>query len=151
MTFIESIKTCYKKAFTIKGRASRSEFWWFALYFFCGYAIAVWLFDIDTPSLFYGSFNKLSDVSSSISAVSSMIKDASSIAAMIAIFLLLVLPYITCSVRRLHDTGRSGWYWFIGFIPIIGGLIRFLMLIDGSDSDNEYGADPTGESFNYEY
>ena len=143
MTFIESIITCYKKAFTIKGRASRSEFWWFALYFFCVYVIASWFFIPVVPPVFYEFFRD-------IPVLSSMNYDATRIAAMIAMFLLLVLPYITCSVRRLHDTGRSGWYWLIGFIPYVGELIRFLMLIDGSDGDNEYGPDPTGESFYYE-
>ena len=144
MTFIESIITCYKKAFTIKGRASRSEFWWFALYFFCAYILTAWLLDLlILPPISYNFFKDLSEVSF-------VIYDASNIAAMIAIFLFLVLPYITCSIRRLHDTGRSGWYWLIGFIPFVGGLIRFLMLIDKSDGDNEYGPDPTGESFYYE-
>ena len=108
------------------------------------YVIAAWFFIPVVPPISYNFFKN-------ISTLSSMTYDASSIAAMIAIFLLLVLPYVTCSIRRLHDTGRSGWYWLIGFIPIIGGLIRFLMLIDRSQGNNEYGPDPTGKSFDYEY
>ena len=47
------------------------------------------------------------------------------------------------TVRRLHDTNRSGWSMFFGLIPFIGGLmiIRFL-LDDGTSGPNQYGPDP---------
>ncbi len=43
-------------------------------------------------------------------------------------FLATIIPFIALAVRRLHDTGKSGWYYLLSFIPYVGG--------------NEYGPDP---------
>jgi uncharacterized membrane protein YhaH (DUF805 family) len=46
-------------------------------------------------------------------------------------------------VRRLHDTGRSGWWFFIAFVPIAGGIILLvLLLLDSTPGDNQYGINP---------
>ncbi len=46
-------------------------------------------------------------------------------------------------VRRLHDTGRSGWWYFIGFVPLIGGIVLMVFMVLDSDPDrNEYGPNP---------
>ena len=46
-------------------------------------------------------------------------------------------------VRRLHDTGRSGWWILIGFIPVIGWLVLLVfMFMDSQPGDNEYGPSP---------
>ncbi len=54
-----------------------------------------------------------------------------------------VVPSLAVTVRRLHDVDRSGWWYFIGFVPIIGG-IWFLVLActDGTSGPNQYGPDP---------
>ena len=53
------------------------------------------------------------------------------------------LPSISVQVRRLHDTNRSGgWYW-LSLVPIIGIIIVFVwMVTKGTDGDNDYGPDP---------
>ncbi len=57
--------------------------------------------------------------------------------------LAVFVPSITVGVRRLHDTGRSGWWLLIGLIPAIGTLIVLvLMALEGDMGRNEYGADP---------
>jgi len=53
------------------------------------------------------------------------------------------LPAFAVMFRRLHDTGRSGWWMFISFVPLIGGLIFLYFLICDSDEGfNDYGANP---------
>jgi uncharacterized membrane protein YhaH (DUF805 family) len=116
MTFIESIQTCYKKSFDFKGTASRSEYWWFALYSLILYA------GIVLPSAFINTtFGSL-------------------------IFFVYVLFYIYTQIaataagaRRLHDTGKSGWWQLLLFVPLIGALILIVQLSKPSEfAQNKY-------------
>lgn len=55
----------------------------------------------------------------------------------------VLLPSLAVGVRRLHDTGRSGWWLLIGLIPIIGTIILLVFLcLDSQDGDNKYGPYP---------
>ncbi|MGI5231926.1 DUF805 domain-containing protein [Actinoallomurus sp. CA-142502] len=57
--------------------------------------------------------------------------------------LAVLIPSIAVGVRRLHDTGRTGWWTLIGLIPIIGTIILIVFLAtDGQPGDNEYGPNP---------
>jgi len=57
--------------------------------------------------------------------------------------LAVLVPSIAVSVRRLHDTGRSGWWLLIGLIPLIGFIVLIVFLAtDGEPGDNEYGPNP---------
>ena len=57
--------------------------------------------------------------------------------------LAIVIPSIAVAVRRLHDSGRSGWWILITFIPFIGGIwLLVLLLLDSDPGDNEYGPNP---------
>ncbi|HUW71595.1 MAG TPA: DUF805 domain-containing protein [Candidatus Humimicrobiaceae bacterium] len=57
--------------------------------------------------------------------------------------LAVLIPSIAVMVRRLHDTNRSGWWWLINFIPIIGGIILIVFLAQGSQpGENQYGPNP---------
>ncbi len=56
-----------------------------------------------------------------------------------------IIPSIAVTVRRLHDQDKSGWFYFISFVPYVGGLILFVfMCIDGTPGPNRYGPDPKG-------
>jgi uncharacterized membrane protein YhaH (DUF805 family) len=51
-----------------------------------------------------------------------------------------VVPSIAVSVRRLHDTDKSGWYLLIGFVPFVGWIIVLvMMLLDSTPGANRYG------------
>ena len=53
------------------------------------------------------------------------------------------LPAISVQVRRLHDTNRSGGWWWLQLLPIIGTIIVFVWSVSrGTEGDNEYGPDP---------
>lgn len=113
MTFLDSIETCFKKSFQIKGRASKSEFWWFTLFYFIAIFSLV------------------------------MINETLAI-----IFLLIILPASICViVRRLHDQGKSGFFYFISIIPYVGGLILlFMCAMDGTKGKNKFGPSPLKKS-----
>lgn len=121
MKFTESVKTVYSKYATFSGRVTRSEYWWFALFFYATLLCAVLLgvaMGIDKP-----------------------------IFALIGIFVALsFIPIVALRVRRLHDIGKSGWWIFLGFVPYIGEIILFIFSVMGSDGENEYGPDPFDEN-----
>ncbi|MGY4690874.1 DUF805 domain-containing protein [Salibacterium sp. K-3] len=59
----------------------------------------------------------------------------------------ILLPSLAVVVRRLHDTGRTGWWILIGFIPLIGSIVLLVfMCLDSQDGINEYGANPKTEA-----
>ena len=59
--------------------------------------------------------------------------------------LAVIIPGIAVAVRRLHDVGKSGWFYFIALIPIIGSIwLLVLFCTEGTQGDNEFGADPKG-------
>ena len=60
-------------------------------------------------------------------------------------WIVLFIPGITVAVRRLHDTGRTGWWLLLIFLPVIGHIILIIFyLIDSDPGDNEYGPNPKG-------
>ncbi|MFB4423190.1 DUF805 domain-containing protein [Streptomyces sp. QL37] len=57
--------------------------------------------------------------------------------------LAVIIPTIAVVVRRLHDTGRSGWWILISFVPLVGGIILLVfMCTEGAREVNEYGPNP---------
>lgn len=145
MTFIESIKTVYKKYDSFSGRATRSEYWWFVL-FACLTEIVFWLLARKAD---------LSEYGFRIFGIFAVI--------------FLYLPTIGLGIRRLHDIGLSGWWISIKLIPYliillgyviepilswkfitiplgIGHNILFLLFVTGSDGKNKYGPVPSKES-----
>lgn len=120
MKFTESVKTVYSKYATFSGRATRSEYWWFVLFWYAIILCAVLL-----------------GVATGIEKLT---------LALIGIFgAISFIPIVALRVRRLHDIGKSGWWIFLGLVPYIGGFILFLFSVIGSDGENEYGPDPFDE------
>ncbi|PGL72686.1 DUF805 domain-containing protein [Bacillus sp. AFS055030] len=57
--------------------------------------------------------------------------------------LLTLLPSLAVGARRLHDSGRSGWWLLIGIIPLIGTIILLVFFcLDSDEGDNRFGANP---------
>ncbi len=122
MTFGQSISRCFSKYCTFTGRASRSEYWWWILFT----AIIGLLFGIPSglQSIHESSPSGLPVISYIVSAV-------------------LFLPSLGVLFRRLHDTGKSGWWWLIGFIPVIGTIILIVFCCQPSQTfPNQYGGVP---------
>jgi uncharacterized membrane protein YhaH (DUF805 family) len=116
MPFMDAMKTCYQhKYVSFEGRASRSEFWWLQLGYFL-MAFVAGIIDIVLGMNIIGNLVVLGSF----------------------------LPIIGASVRRLHDTGRSGWMMLLGLIPLVGLILLLVWAIsDGQPMDNQYGAVPT--------
>lgn len=53
-----------------------------------------------------------------------------------------LVPSLAIGARRLHDTGRSGWWQLLYLIPLIGLIIMIIFLVQDSHPDNEYGPNP---------
>lgn len=57
--------------------------------------------------------------------------------------LAVLLPSLAVTVRRLHDTGRSGWWFLISLIPIIGAIVLLVFTVqDSQEGENQYGPNP---------
>ena len=112
-----------KKYATFEGRARRKEYWFFAL--FNSLAVLV-LMIVDGVT---GTF----DEKVGLGLLSGLF------------FLAVLTPGLALSVRRLHDTTRSGWWILIAFIPFIGGLVLVVFaLLDSTAGANQYGPNPKG-------
>jgi uncharacterized membrane protein YhaH (DUF805 family) len=110
--FGEAVGEGFKNIVTFNGRASRSAFWWFVL----GAII--------------------------IDVIGAIIGAAAHAAAIEYVFYLIIaLATLSLSVRRLHDTNKSGFWWLIGFIPIVGTITLIVFYcIPGTPGPNKYGA-----------
>ena len=109
--------TVLKKYAIFTGRARRKEYWYFALF---NFLIALVLGFID-------------------GMLGLVVKD-SGFGLLGGLYSLAVfVPSLAVSVRRLHDTGRSGWWLLIGFIPILGALVLLFFLVSGTQpGQNQY-------------
>lgn len=110
-----------KKYAVFEGRAGRKEYWFFILF---NILISMALVYVDWLT---GNINPETGLGilSGIYALGVMI------------------PGMAVSVRRLHDTGRSGWWLLITFVPVIGAIVfLYFMVLDSNPEINEYGPSP---------
>jgi len=106
--------TVLKKYAEFNGRATRSEYWYFIL---INTVIGV-IFSVIDHTLGINMFNTIYTLS-------------------------VLIPSIAVATRRLHDTGKSGWWRLLLFVPIIGFMILVLFLVKESvPFENEYGPNP---------
>tara|TARA_Y100000590_G_scaffold430724_1_gene544650 strand:- start:92 stop:451 length:360 start_codon:yes stop_codon:yes gene_type:complete len=116
MTFTDSIKTCLKKYFVFSGRAKRSEYWWFQLFYpiaaIFGHILDAYFLGLDItidrdPAFFETIFT-----------------------------LGLIIPSIAVGARRLHDINKSGWLLLLT-ITIIGIIPLLYWLVQPSDTSKK--------------
>ena len=100
---------------SFSGRARRKEYWMFQLFYII-FAFAVIAIDFILET--YGVLIVLYSLG-------------------------LTIPALAVSVRRLHDVGKSGWWFFISFVPLIGAIwLLVLFVTDGNIGSNQYGLNP---------
>ena len=121
MPFMSAMKSGFKNSFSLSGRASRSEYWFWVL---------------------GGIIFQMTMVIGSI--VLAVMEVPVLPGLMILAPILLVPGSITLVVRRLHDVGMSGWMWFVALVPVIGAIyLIYLFVQEGDFGENAYGAVPT--------
>jgi uncharacterized membrane protein YhaH (DUF805 family) len=110
-----------KKYAVFSGRAQRAEYWYFVLFYLI---IMMVLAFIDAMT---GTFSEESGIG--------LLSGVFSLATLI--------PTLAVSVRRLHDTGRSGWWLLLSLIPLIGAIVLLVFFVqDSTEGDNAYGLNP---------
>ena len=121
MSFMGAVKSGLNNSFTMSGRASRSEYWFWILGGVIFQIIMV------------------------VGAVVLGIMDIPILPGLMALAPFLLVPAsITVTVRRLHDVGMSGWMWFVALVPVIGAIyLIYLFVQEGDMGENAYGAVPT--------
>lgn len=121
-------KVVFENYANFKGRARRSEYWYYVLTNFLIQLPLLILFfvfsaneNVGVGLIFYGL--------------------------MILYSLAVLIPSLAVAVRRLHDVGKSGWFYFICLIPIIGSIwLLVLFFTEGDQGENDYGPDPKDDS-----
>ena len=110
------------------GRARRTEFWMFVL---VNALISIVLGIIDTVTGTANAYAVAGTASYSPGILGTIYG------------LAVLIPTIAVTVRRLHDTDRSGWWFFIQLIPIVGSIVMLVfMCLEGTRGPNRFGADP---------
>ena len=118
MNFLESIITCYIKIFNYRGRASKSEYWWFQLYFSL---LAILMFG-------------LVEAENVILGIRQII---------FWLYCFNNLPLFSAAVRRFHDMNASGWTLAAALIPVIGTIWVLVKLAGAvTKGKNKFGPKP---------
>ena len=115
MGFTEAIKSGFDNYVNFNGRARRSAYWYWTL------------------------FSVLASIAANI--IDAVIGSAPIFSGLVG--LALLLPGLAVSVRRLHDTDRSGWWILIGLIPLIGFIVLIVFYVQDSEpTENRFGPSP---------
>ena len=111
-----------KKYAVFDGRATRREYWMFVLWNFI-----------------------ISVVVGIVMSILTAVTNSSFFVLLVWVYILgVMLPSLGVSVRRLHDTSRSGWWLLISLIPLIGGIVLLIFYVQDSKPDNQFGPSPKG-------
>jgi uncharacterized membrane protein YhaH (DUF805 family) len=116
-----------KKYAVFSGRARRKEFWMFVLF---NVIVSVILGILDAVL-----FNTGENSAGVLGSIYSLV---------------VLIPSLAVSVRRLHDIGRTGWWVLVGLIPILGWIVLIIFYVkEGDPGANEYGPNPKEIGYNY--
>ena len=127
MGFMDAVKSVFGQYANFSGRARRSEYWYFVLFNFL----------ISFVLGFIGGLlgEKIGTVFTVISGLWSLV---------------VLIPSLAVAWRRLHDIGRSGAYFLLILIPLVGAILLIVWFCQpGQPGDNQYGPDPKGSYTGY--
>ena len=141
MGFTEAIKHVFSNYATFQGRASRSEFWWFYLFMIIANAIISIPYTIGLAT----SANTMTVNEATGQVTSGGLSGLTifGLALLVIWGLATIIPILAVTVRRLHDTDRSGWWWWLNFLCCIGGIILIIFYVQPSTpGPNRFGEGP---------
>ena len=126
----------YRRYARFSGRSRRKEYWLFILLV----AIGSFVFSaLDAALGLGGSATGVADTSHGFNYGFAL--NGGLLAGVWSLFNLI--PSLSVAVRRLHDTGRTGWWLLIVLVPLIGAIVLFVfMCLDGERGPNRFGPDP---------
>ena len=167
MGFIEAVKSCFRNYVNFNGRARRSEFWFFFLFQVIIYFLDLIFFifclisavkSANLDSNYITSINLMADGEAKTQAQLELLGkllDANGMLWLpIIIFVItwlgLFIPNISVAFRRLHDTGKPGWLYFLSFTSYIsillylasGIFLLVMYVLDSQPGYNKYGPNP---------
>ena len=116
MKITEALPYCLGKYAVFGGRASRSEFWFYFLSVSLLYTVLILL--------------------------ASAISEFLGVLVYAILILGLLLPSLAVTVRRLHDSSKSGWWLLLGFVPFAGIVLLIFYLLPSDVGENAYGVIP---------
>lgn len=120
--FKEAVSKALSNWKDCNSRSRRSEYWWTWLAF----------------TLLELPFSILSQIFANVKVLSLIFSLILGVISICALF--IMIPLI---IRRLHDTGRTGWWFLIVLVPLVGGIILIVfMVLDSQRESNEYGPSP---------
>jgi len=131
--FVEAVLKVVRDNYcNFKGRARRSEYWWYCLAtFLIGCAFVVPMIVSTIAAQKAGGQEAAQGVGLAFQTILQLIN------------LALLLPGLGVAVRRLHDIGKSGWWYLINLVPCVGWIIMIVWLCqDSQPGINEYGDSP---------
>ncbi len=130
MNFTAAIRSFWSRFADFKGRSRRSEYWYVQL-FLVVTNLAVAGIDL---ALMDGDVDRF------------IANGGGGIVGLIWIFATIV-PALAVLIRRLHDTGKTGWWALVGFIPFVGAIVLLVFTVtDSSPGANKYGTSPKASS-----
>lgn len=115
----------WRRAFVFSGRATRTEYWLFYVQLFAVAFLMIMAGDALVPA-----------------------GDPDTVAGLLVIPLVLFYIFawiatLSASIRRLHDHDKSGWFYLLTFIPLVGWIFFLIMMLTpGTEGENDYGHDP---------
>lgn len=130
MNFTAGIRSFWSRFADFKGRSRRSEYWYVQL-FLVVTNLAVAGIDL---ALMDGDLDRF------------IANGGGGIVGLIWIFATIV-PALAVLIRRLHDTGRTGWWALVGLVPFVGAIVLLVFTVsDSSNGENKYGTSPKASS-----
>lgn len=115
----DAVKLFFKNYANFSGRSTRSEYWWVTLFLFI-------------IGLVFGGLINAVPFFKIIYYI---------------IYIAIIIPSLSLGVRRLHDTGKSGFWLFIGLIPLVGEIILIVFFCMPSVNDNQWGESADSKLF----
>nr|WP_233579558.1 DUF805 domain-containing protein [Verrucosispora sp. FIM060022] len=120
VSFPDAIRSAFSQYATFRGRARRSEYWWFSLFLLL-VGIVASVLDSALGVDFEGSGGPVS----------------------LLVNLAVLLPSLAVAVRRLHDIDRTGWWLLLALIPIVGWIVLLVFALqNGTPGPNRFGPSP---------